>query len=492
MSRNAKTYITQLEIPAYGYIVRKDEERIRCPYCGKETFTGKAKIFDKNVFVCPKCKTRSAESKDIRHVIIERKGKKISVRVRTGIGEITGMKWFNKDVVVPAEDLLELYETVVFNLENGHLYLEITGGSGTSYCQFDITEVEHYFYYSEPVVRIIDTNKTVYRRLVREFASVWKQKLPFKPDWYSFDRFRLMTMFVGYDRCFYDGIPYEKNGYIVVKDFRKKTERIHFSKRLPYMLEISGMPGNKTVRRLMFTRPWLFFYLKEMTAVWFIAGDVNQFNKIFEGDSYMDLLIGIYRYPGIAGVYESLRKIWEPELFYKLLLEEPLVLNDYAIRLLTLNVRDRNVEIKKAGRLSVDMLDTYRYNTSGYFIYETGSWISTSVCCYRPYRHVFIPDTTIDDYSFNRLRNYAEYIIAGKQLKNCLENGYVGCNDIYVISKKHKYIAACEATEGRRVVCVRGMKNNISSLTKDSNFMRAFEKWKTKYKLFIDGCFKEE
>ena len=90
-------------------------------------------------------------------------------------------------------------------------------------------------------------------------------------------------------------------------------------------------------------------------------------------------------------------------------------------------------------------------------------------------------ECSIQGYSFRRLENTAEYVKAGKELRNCLGRWWFGGN-VYGIVKKNKYVAAVEI-DGKVIIQACTLRNG--DISNDKNLQKVFNMWKEKNMLVV-------
>lgn len=442
---------------------------IVCPACGKETpayakfvnhdqsFKGKSKaeidwwttnqlslfgeppeimFFNTPVeglkqLVCPHCGAVLPPSEHAVHAIIRAKKNKIKVLRRLDLEDGVSITWI-KDFEVPE---FELYETITFNLRNGHTYVSLENEAGTKYAIRDISNDELKMMSEDPVAELVSTYKPIYRKLKNFFRKFWNGSLPFSSHELNLETFVLLTKFIGYNRAFYDALPspnFEEGDYIE-ESFVRIAKRLHHVNQVPALFEISQLPNIKSVRKIIFSKPALLFYQTELDAFWQIWNDPNLFCAFLESRNVYRELLVLRKYPRIMEFYQEFAAMVGGKPLCKILSNIDNFMHAYALEYLWLNDSERKIERQK----------------------WTGSYLSklTSKKEWIPGRLVpvqilpqnkIIPECRIDSYLFRRLSNSKEYIAAGTELQNCLRNWEIFHGDVYGVSKCGKYVAAIE------------------------------------------------
>ncbi len=507
VSRKRKQAIYLYNLPVFGYILREQNHLIRCPYCGKERRMKPGALSEIKSYTCPNCENNSTKSIGEISAWVERNGHKIIVKCKAGYDSfLNALESFENhavDITLSSEDIAEMFISLTFNLQKGHIYLSYLGKKQRVLFQHDVTEEPFEIYNFLPIMRVVENNKTIARRIKREFESVWKSKLPFEVGLHSYDKLRLMTMFVGYDETFYYALPFEENGYLIERSFRKRKKGIHFSRNLPKLLRNSSLPDSKSIRRMMFTRPWLFFYLKELCDVYELFDSIIVLKQLLSCDDskanpakYMLFPLIFHKFPKITRMHRLLFEHFPEKPFLSVQGDADFYLShtnsfiNYLLGLSLLNDKDLHLEMKriqkkKRIKYTTEMKRHFHYGIL--FLYKRiGAWIS--IPCSTD--GLNIGDTVIGNYRFFRLKNTSDYLLAGQRLKNCLGSWWEKADydnreeDVYVASERGSYIAAFSViAKGEKTVVeyASGLRNR--SIRRNKALMNAYEKWKSKFDL---------
>ncbi len=424
---------------------------IRCPFCGSESpvkqITAKSidrdKIiqwsayqlnllepenpeliirknpFFKDIFNCPSCKKES--KKDDKHyniTICKNKGKITASCVINDIEEFLSICW-QKEIELKSPFMY--YETVVFNLHNGHSYVQITDTTGDALCTRDITENPDFI-----------TNGILYdlilksQKLRKKLKNIFGVK--FNSQSITLEKLITAARFVGYDRRFYNAIPFEVGTYRLFPGFETIAKKLHRAKDVPRLYEHLNLPKSKATRRIIFSNPWMMFYYNEINMLYRIIYNIDYFNKLLLFDNIYYILSQINGYPIIGDFIKEAFKYENSSVVMKQLEENFNSMSRYAIRYMSMNDF-----IKRRERNQNNWLSSY--GKSGY--YKTDSEILPSFVRVLP--PVEIPDCRIGRYNFEWLSNTSDYMTAGEMMHNCLSQIQM---PVVVIKSNRDYVAA--------------------------------------------------
>ena len=94
---------------------------------------------------------------------------------------------------------VELYETITFNLRNGHTFVSLEDGCGKKLQIRDISNIRPDLYSDDPIFELINLYKPVNRELKNRFVKIFHGPLPFRTKELTVEQFVLMTRFIGAD-----------------------------------------------------------------------------------------------------------------------------------------------------------------------------------------------------------------------------------------------------------------------------------------------------
>lgn len=412
-------------------------------------------------FNCLCCDNESYESSANRQVVLSVDRKKVSVKCEIiQIDEILSLGWIStKEVRIS----FPIFEVITFDLGNGKVYVKIENNQGTVLCQRDVSANPEQLK-GGAVYKVLTENKIILRSVKRLFQEVWGCDLPF--SWKQIDVIALfkMTMFVGYRKSFYDCVPYVQNSFQIDKGFSARIKRMHFANNLIDLYQKVDLPPAKSIRRIMFSEPGLFFYVDEIKCVWDAIGDVNLLSRFLVGDRVYEILSAIHMRPGIMDFIYDYCKVKGPICFLTNIDVHWDMIQKQAIDYCCMSYRMR---------VEAQCKWNHKNDRGG----ETMENVYSVPMC-KPDEH--IKDCVINGFSFCWLRNSNDYAIASEHLQNCLDEWEYYNSPVVGVRRKDRFVAAIEVYKGK-VVQARGYDNG--SLDKDPPLNEAFKKWMARFKL---------
>ena len=412
-------------------------------------------------FTCPKCKTKLEYSEDNRQVEIINRKKKVVVECEIkDINEIFLMKWLPKDLISIS---FPMYEIIVFDLSKGRVRIKLRTENGDVICARDITN--HPELIAKGVVDfVISSNKLVNRTIKRFFSHIWNSTLPYDGSYINIIDFFKMTMFVGYDKEFYDHIPYKLKTYEIDTSFKNVAKKIQNRNNIIAIYENSMLPNVKSIRKVCFEKSGLFFYLNEIENLYEIIKDKNIFCDLLKSKSIFEVLSELHIRPLMLEFFIDYVKV------------------KGAKSLLRWINRDC-YEIKYNAIDYIGMSDNVKKTIQQGWKKKSPQPIQVSIPMMHPIES--IRDCTVDEYKFFWLRNRNDYIIAGENLQNCLGGWRTNNWPVVCVKKREKYVAAIEVSN-KGIEQAFGFDNR--ELKYDERLFSAFEKWRFLNKLeFVHG-----
>lgn len=412
-------------------------------------------------FKCPECDITSEYSEKSRRVEVSLRDTEIHIKSEIlSIKEILAIQWTRTEMIPVS---FPMYESVVFDLGEGRVYVSLENKENLTVCEGDIT--------NEPrlcgtVFNLINYNKVVRRTIKRLFEKAWGKKLPYCDKEINVRNLFKMTMFIGYDKQFYTDIPYTLNSFTVDSTFAGIAKQLHNAENIAEVYANSGLPQVKSVRKLFYENAGLFFYLPEAEKIFLVLKDINLFCRFLQYPVVFDVLSDLHMRPGLMVYIEDACSIKgekavlkEIESRWDCMLEAAM---DYCCASPVIREAMKKEWTSKRKNPGVSFQRRPFY----------------SIPMHRPEERIH--DCNINGFYFFWLRNSNEYALAGKELKNCLGMWRTGQNPVVCVKKKDKYVAAIEVS-GREVMQVRGIEN--ADIQKDSKLQEALEKWMESYKL---------
>lgn len=427
----------------------------------KELYIG-SEINKPASFKCPECNNVSNHSDEVKKVEMALEKNRVEIKSEiTNISEVFALKWIGKDSVLIT---FPMYEILTFDFNKGRIYIKLENDKGVILCQRDVTPYPELLYGSV-VHNLIMYNKKVNRNIKRMFKTIWGCELPYCGKGIETVNLFKMTMFVGYTKEFYSAIPYKLGSMEVDASFEKNVKKMRNAKNIVTFFEESALPKVKSVRRIFYRNPALFFYLDETEMVWEAIMDLNLFCKFIESDNIYEVLSDIHMRPGIMEYISDLCKMKKKHFFVKKV--------QYGWRGMLWAAIDygcSNSYAKKA------ILENWEGVCSVGRIGRRKSLYSVPMR--KPEER--IADCNIDGYDFFWLRSSNEYEIAGKELNNCLSAWRIEDSPVVCVKKDEQYVAAIEILNG---MIVQAKAYNNSFIEQDRDLNWAFEKWQKKYQI---------
>ncbi len=128
--------------------------------------------------------------------------RKIKLTLKLRLNDLLAIEWLGKCISV---DSPNIYETVIFNLKKGRVYVSVQDEKkGKRYAVKDISNANADKWESDPIIHLINGNRTVRFELERRFTDICKSPFPFPRDKLTMKKFILAARFIGYDADFFD------------------------------------------------------------------------------------------------------------------------------------------------------------------------------------------------------------------------------------------------------------------------------------------------
>ena len=251
---------------------------------------------------CPKCKNTIQFSNKTRRVEIIRHRHKIGVRV-----EILDIKELFSLPCVSLQEItvkFPLFEVAYFNFKNGHSYLRLENSEGECLAVKDFT-FDKYKWTDGAVYDVIAKNKYVKRAVKNAFEDEWGGNIPFFSSEIGVNELRMLTMFVGYNRSFYSCIPFGAGTYEIDESFRAYAKKMRYARNVISLYKNSELPKMKSVKKLFFENPGLFFYIDESQRLWQIFKNPDYFVDLLSENEIYRLLSDLHIRPRMFDFLED-------------------------------------------------------------------------------------------------------------------------------------------------------------------------------------------
>lgn len=423
-------------------------------------------------FVCPRCNMISHPSKGFIDVLFIVDRKTIKIFRKLELKEWFQIKWGADKICITN---FELYEAITFNLKNGHTYVSLEDGRGEKLKVHDISNTKANLYSDDPIFELINLYKPVNRELKNQFAKIFRGPLPFRTKELTVEQFLLMTEFIGYDSAFYSALPYADKGDLIERRFLKSAKRLHDSKKVPNIFEKTILPKVKSIRKIFFCNPALFFYIGELEQLWKIIEDINLFRNFITSKNIFSELAFLCKMPHLIDFYTEYKaEIGIKRLYHNFFqATNRYWLYNYVSWYYLLSEYDKKIERKKWHNGWLEKRDDFEGIEN-----DMGARFSVSIPdrSSKDFRHPGL-ECCINGYSFRRLKNSMEFLQAGKELKNCLADWQFFRNNVYGMIDNGKYVAAVEIKDN---VIIQAYTYRNGDISGNHSIKQAFDIWKNR------------
>ena len=423
-------------------------------------------------FVCPRCNMISHPSKGFIDVLFIVDRKTIKIFRKLELKELFQIKWGADKICITN---FELYEAITFNLKNGHTYVSLEDGRGEKLKVHDISNTKANLYSDDPIFELINLYKPVNRELKNQFAKIFRGPLPFRTKELTVEQFLLMTEFIGYDSAFYSALPYADKGDLIERRFLKSAKRLHDAKKVPNIFEKTILPKVKSIRKIFFCNPALFFYTGELEQLWEILEDINLFRNFITSKNIFSELAFLCKMPYLIDFYTEYKaEIGIKKLYHNFFqATNRYWLYNYVSWYYLLSEYDKKIERKKWHNGWLEKRDDFEGIEN-----DMGALFGVSIpdCSSKDFKHPGL-ECRINGYSFRRLKNSMEFLRAGKELKNCLDDWQFFRNNVYGIMDNGKYVAAVEIKDN---VIIQAHTCRNGDISDNRSIKQAFDIWKSR------------
>lgn len=423
-------------------------------------------------FVCPRCNMISHPSKGFIDVLFIVDRKTIKIFRKLELKELFQIKWGADKICITN---FELYEAITFNLKNGHTYVSLEDGRGEKLKVHDISNTKANLYSDDPIFELINLYKPVNRELKNQFAKIFRGPLPFRTKELTVEQFLLMTEFIGYDSAFYSALPYADKGDLIERRFLKSAKRLHDAKKVPNIFEKTILPKVKSIRKIFFCNPALFFYTGELEQLWKIIEDINLFRNFITSKNIFSELAFLCKMPHLIDFYTEYKaEIGIKKLYHNFFqATNRYWLYNYVSWYYLLSEYDKKIERKKWHNGWLEKRDDFEGIEN-----DMGARFSVSIPdrSSKDFRHPGL-ECCINGYSFRRLKNSMEFLQAGRELKNCLADWQFFRNNVYGMIDKGKYVAAVEIKDN---VIIQAHTYRNGDISGNHSIKQAFDIWKNR------------
>ena len=325
-----------------------------------------------------------------------------------------------------------LYEKITFYRERRQVILKLCGESGTPLWTRDITRLPA-MWRRASVCRIGFRYKRVLQTIRQWLERGWETALPFRNEELTPERLALLVRYPGFDRSFYEAIPFRCGTWGMDPSFRDAERLLRSPKQAREALAASSLPQVHSVRKLFFERQGLFFYLKECEALWQVLKDPNLLRRTLCIGHTFGILSGLHTYPGTMRFLSDLCHarggvflVRQMQLNWKVLFEQAF---QYSVG---------NEQVRKAlltGKCWKDQPFRPRQEYSFPICIDTNG----------------IEDIRVDGFEFRIVRTWGECRSVGRELHNCLSGispGEIEDTTLVWVRADEKTVGAIEVEDG--------------------------------------------
>ncbi len=429
------------------------------------------------IFHCPQCNEMSVNLDGTNELIITQKKGRVRVSIMLKkLHEIFHLHW------APEVDVHELpvEESVTFNIRKGKTYYELRKANGELICVRDITNVAYKDKSLSTLTSIINTNIYAKKEIRKCFNDIWGISVPFKSEELDLQRFVLLTSYVGYtQRDFYYNIPCEFGELTPHSCFKPMRKKLHNAVNCIGIMEHSGLPKAKSVKTLMYTNTYLFFFADELKIMWKLLGEnYDLFIRFAISSVAVSILVLLRTNPGVIEFYSDFAKVKSPVELLKLLRFYSDVAVRYAVFYLSFSEKKKADERKRWSKIKGSLFD-------GYGKLITDSYIDKEFARIPIHPKLSeLKEQVVDSYKFVWLKTNSQLVKAGNDLNNCLGTTSFD-NPVFGIQKHGKNVAAIELDLDDASVQQAYIKDNIE-ISADKKIYNAFCMWCHKNHITID------
>ena len=424
------------------------------------------RVSEPDSFLCRQCGHRSEKATEVKEIYIEEQNAKIKI-----FGELNDLLQILEFGISQEKQhsiVFPVKEQIVFDLKKRSVQMEIWDANEERISSKDISEGPEVWRH-RMVIQMLRNHDFLLNRVAEAFRNQWTGNVfPYQKEECTVSKLFLLTQFAGVDnKEFYTGIPLEKGKTCVEESFATVVEEINGEESICQMFEKSNLPKVKSVKRVLFQRPYLCFYMKELEILSEILKDTNLLLRMIEPDM-VEVLSYLHEYPSIRVFFWDYSQVGgAKQLIYQL--DNDLYSTIYyAMGYAAMTMRKREGEQNTWRRKTLNPQQRIQFSRSFPLLSK-------------------IPERCeVNGYTFQLLRSSDEYREAGKALNNCLDFHWHADNErgVFVVMKGRFYKAAIEVRKG---AVYQAFLYKNAPLEKDKNVERAYDQWVRRCNLRVDS-----
>lgn len=408
-------------------------------------------------YICPRCGGQSSPGTSSYPVRLCSEGETISLSLTTfSLDTLLSLPTFGNDNNVYF--IPPLTESIIFDFSTRKTYLRITDKADVLLYEEDVSRISD-IWKDTLLYRLMQNNTLVQRRLRHLFAVQMHTAFPFSKAECTPEHFAVLTRFQSFPRSFHDAIPCTVKTGELDESFDEIAAALRCADALPDLYKNSGLPRMKSIRKIFFTNPGLFFYLAEAAALWDVIKDPNFFRSTLSLPRIYEILAFTHQFPGSMDFFADYAKREGIKSLISLLIDFSGTVKMFAIRYAAMHPIARKTEsfvFEEYDELPEPQVSlTYSYPM-------------------RTKRTSDITDSIVNGYRFVRLRTSRDYALAGKELRSCLDEHYPSIHPLFAIKKGSLFQCVIEI---RNDLVIQARMYNNAHIETSPNVFRAFNKW---------------
>ena len=408
-------------------------------------------------YICPRCGGQASPGTSSYPVRLCSDGETISLSLTTfSLDTLLSLHTFGNNNNVSF--IPPLKESIIFDFSLGKTFLRITDKADVLLYEEDVSRISD-IWKDTLLYRLMQNNTLVQRRLRHHFAMRLHTQFPFSKAECTPEHFAVLTRFQGFPRSFYDAIPCTVKTGELDESFDEIATTLRCANALPDLYKNSGLPRMKSIRKIFFTNPGLFFFLDEATALWDVIKDPNLFRTTISLPRIYEILAFIHQFPGSMDFFADYANHESIKSLISLLADFTGTVKLFAMRYAAMHPIARKTEnflFEEDDELPEPQFSlTYSYPM-------------------RTKRTSDITDSIVNGYRFVRLRTSRDYALAGKELRSCLDEHYPSIHPLFAIKKESLFQCVIEI---RNDLVIQARMYNNAHIETSPNVFRAFNKW---------------
>lgn len=412
---------------------------------------------DHRDYICPRCGGQSSPGTSSYPVRLCCEGESISLSLTTfSLDTLLSIPAFGNDNSVYF--IPPLTESIIFDFSLGKTFLHITDKTDVLIYEEDVSRISD-IWKDTLLYRLMQNNTLVQRRLRHLFAMQLHTQFPFSKAECTPEHFAVLTRFQGFPRSFYDAIPCTVKTGELDESFDEIAAALRCTDALPDLYKNSGLPRMKSIRKIFFTNPGLFFYLAEAAALWDVIKDPNFFRATFSLPRIYEILAFIHQFPGSMDFFADYANREGTRSFISLLTDFTGTVKLFAIRYAAM----RPVARKSEGFIFDNDDELPEPQVSLAYSYPIHTKRTSDII-----------DSIVNGYRFVRLRTSRDYALSGKELHNCLDEHYPTIHTLFAIKKDSLFQGVIEI---RKDLVIQARMFNNAHIETNPNVYGAFNKW---------------